>query len=155
MDETLHELNLEGLNMKLTNEKLYVNSATSNETFALRSVNGIGIVDLVEKFNQELKEWKTSTNRNNLMLVIAFLFFIFIFSVIYEIVLVIGVTILIYIYLNKIQSKTKPSLKSAVRIMLNGMSRDFEFDKQSSNSENVAKFVALVEDTLTSYHKNN
>ena len=45
MEKDLHELNVDGLNMKLTSEKLFVNSNTSNETFALRSVNGIGIVD--------------------------------------------------------------------------------------------------------------
>ena len=44
--------------MKITNDKLFVNSAISNETFALRSVNGVGIVDMVERFNQDLKDYK-------------------------------------------------------------------------------------------------
>ena len=38
--------------------------------------------------------------------------------------------------------------------MINGMSRDFEFDKKSVEANEVAKFVALIEDTLTSYHSN-
>jgi hypothetical protein len=42
---------------------------------------------------------------------------------------------------------------SAVRIMLNGGNRDFEFDKAGVDSEAVAEFVARVESTLTAYHK--
>ena len=32
-----------GLNVKLTSDKLYVSSLGSEETFALRGVNGVGI----------------------------------------------------------------------------------------------------------------
>ena len=39
MEQNLREHNFNGLNMKLTSEKLFVNSPTSNEIFALRSVN--------------------------------------------------------------------------------------------------------------------
>ena len=48
----------------------------------------------------------------------------------------------------------KPELLSSVRIMLNGMNRDFEFNKRKVNSTDVANFVARVEDTLTAFHKN-
>jgi hypothetical protein len=38
--------------------------------------------------------------------------------------------------------------------MMSGGNRDFQFDKMGIKSGNIAEFVALVESTLTSYHKN-
>ena len=61
----------------------------------------------------------------------------------------ISLTIGLYI----IAKYRKPVLMSAVRIMLNGGNRDFEFDKTGVDSEAVAEFVARVESTLTAYHK--
>jgi hypothetical protein len=48
-----------------------------------------------------------------------------------------------------------PTLKSAVRIMMSGGNRDFTFDKADANSNNIAEFVAKVENTLTAFHKKN
>jgi hypothetical protein len=59
----------------------------------------------------------------------------------------------IYI-LSKVGNNQPPQLESCVRIMLNGMNRDFSFDKRKTSSSNVANFVARVEDTLTAFHKN-
>ena len=44
---------------------------------------------------------------------------------------------------------------SAVRIMISGGVRDFQFNKTSIDSNNIAEFVVKVESTLTAYHKNN
>ena len=159
MEKDLHELNVDGLNMKLTSEKLFVNSNTSNETFALRSVNGIGIVDLVEKYNHELSVWKRDTKIPWVSIILLaftasyFLYFAFLET---SFLLVPGTVLLglaVYLYF-KNSNLEKPTLKSAVRIMINGMSRDFEFDKKSVEANEVVKFVALIEDTLTSYHSN-
>jgi hypothetical protein len=65
---------------------------------------------------------------------------------------IIGLSIsLIGFYL--VQALKKPTLKSAVRIVMSGGNRDFIFDKAHSNSMEVAEFVAKVEDTLTAFHK--
>lgn len=167
-ERTLHELSIDGLNMKLSNEKLYVNSATSNETFALRSVNGIGIVDLVERYNQELAAWKKLSEQPYGCFYIIIVFGGLIsLSGLFSIGDTIGVIMLfggliwigLGLYLlnrsKEENQRKKPELKSAVRIMISGMNRDFEFNKKSSNATEVAKFVALVEDTLTAYHKNS
>jgi hypothetical protein len=45
-------------------------------------------------------------------------------------------------------------MKSCVRLMLNGMNREFIFNKRKTSSIDVANFVARVEDTLTAFHKN-
>jgi hypothetical protein len=53
------------------------------------------------------------------------------------------------------KTKNGPKLMSAVRIMMSGGNRDFQFDKAGIKSGNVAEFVAKVESTLTAYQKNN
>jgi len=155
METILHQLNVDGLNMKITNDKLFVNSAISNETFALRSVNGVGIVDMVERFNQDLKDYKAKKITSYFILFIALPGLWLVFADI-----IVGFGILLIIvgiggYFLMRSSYPIPTLKSAVRIMLHGTSRDFEFDKKSPKAPEVAKFVALVEDTFTAYQKNN
>lgn len=59
-----------------------------------------------------------------------------------------------YILLDK-SKKEKPNLMSAVRIIMSGGNRDFQFDKTGIKSGDVAELVAKVELTLTAYHKNN
>ncbi len=51
MENTLSHFQVSGLEIKLTEDKLFINTSISNEAFALRSVDGIGIVDLVEQYN--------------------------------------------------------------------------------------------------------
>jgi hypothetical protein len=41
----------------------------------------------------------------------------------------------------------EPKLMSAVRIMMSGGNRDFQFDKTGIKSGNIAEFVANVEST--------
>ena len=48
MENILSQFNADNLDIKLTSEKLFINTAASSEAFALRSVNGIGVVDLVD-----------------------------------------------------------------------------------------------------------
>ncbi len=73
-----------------------------------------------------------------------------------EVMVLLGITFIGggYFLLNK-SNKEKPILMSAVRIMMSGGNRDFQFDKTGIKSVNVAEFVAKVETTLTAYHKNN
>jgi ABC-type multidrug transport system fused ATPase/permease subunit len=161
MEQNLHELILNGLTMKLTTEKLFVNSATSNETFALRSVNGVGIVDLVDKFNIELNAWEKRENKILFTQIGAVLITcLSLYGVFFTRSIGLGLfgfvlAGLVIFIATKIKRTARPKLQSSVRVMLSGMSRDFEFNKKASNSADVAKFVALVEDTLTSYHQNN
>lgn len=81
MEDTLSNLNAGGLKIRLTNEKLYINTSTSSETIALRSVNGIGVFDLVEQYNNALTEYKKRSDKpkswiySGIGMVIASLFF--------------------------------------------------------------------------------
>ena len=157
MENILSQFNAENLEIKLTSEKLFINTITSNETFALRSVNGVGVIDLVDDYNQALTIWKKKSDS---------LVALFIFGGLCLIAgiasgeegspgIMLGTAMIAYGFYLLNQSIKKPSLMSAVRIMMSGGNRDFQFDKTGIKSGNIAEFVANVESTLTSYHKNN
>lgn len=159
METLLSQFNADNLEIKLTSEKLFIQTASSNETFALRSVNGIGVIDLVDNYNKELTKWKKKSNSPYYLFILGGLF---VFSgiaggtenLVQGIVLGIAAIGGGLLLLNK-SNKEKPNLMSAVRIMMSGGNRDFQFDKTGVDNNNIAEFVAKVESTLTSYHKNN
>jgi hypothetical protein len=150
------QLDIGNLQVNLTEDKLFVNTFSSNETFALRSVNGLGVVDLIDDYNKKLTVFK----KKQVYGILSFAVFVLlilnagsgyngILGFIPNTLLFVSLGIAIY---NFVTNK-KPILMSAVRIMLNGGNRDFEFDKAGVDSEAVAEFVARVESTLTAYHK--
>lgn len=166
MENILSELNVQNLSIKLTDEKIYINTPSASETFALRSLNGIGVIDLVEKYNDEMNQYKVANSKKTMQtikgifLAISALVFLFFF-------IKIGIPIFalivfaffggfsFYHFFLASKAPEKPTLVSAVRIMLNSGNRDFEFSKSSEISDNVAQFVAKVESTLSAYHKSS
>lgn len=162
MEKILSQFNTSDLDIKLTNDKLFINTAISNETFALRSVNGIGVVDLVEDYNKALTEWKKS-HFGTIFSSYALMGFgplIIIAGLMSDesqilIGIILGLSMSIGGYFMLKNKKMEPNLMSAVRIMMSGGNRDFQFDKTSVSSDKIAEFVSEVESTLTAYHKNN
>ncbi len=166
MENTVSHFQVEGLEIKLTEEKLFINTAASNEAFALRSIDGIGVIDLVDQYNHSMNFYKSELTQLKISKVGAILFLIiFIIGVgmylndnifagtLFGLIGIIFCSLsLIIIYNSNINL---PTLKSAVRIMMSGGNRDFIFDKADANSNNVAEFVAKVENTLTAFHKKN
>lgn len=158
MENILSQFNADNLEIKLTSEKLFINTTTSNETFALRSVNGIGVIDLVDEYNKALTAWKKTLPGTYVLMGFGALIFIagFFGEKIEPGIILMGFAMAIGGYFLMVNSKKKkPNLLSAVRIMMSGGNRDFQFDKTGIKSGNIAEFVAKVESTLTSYHKNN
>lgn len=145
------------ISIKLTDEKLYIKTLSSSETFALRSINGIGIVDLVDKYNQELIAYNAKKSAPIAYYIFGGLFLVgglanFAKDAGAAIMgVLIGVGI---IFWGSTKQGTEPNLQSAVRIMISGMNRDFEFDKAGSYTSQIAELVIKVEETLTAYHKN-
>lgn len=159
MDNLITYFNTYELEIKLTSEKIFINTITSNETFALHSVNGIGVVVLIKEYNKALILWKSQNNNILVFYVFGGLFvligsFSFFASVVvpFFLFIVSAIFFTIGVYLKK---ENEPILMSAVRIMMSGGNRDFQFDNSGIKSENVAEFVAKVESTLSAYHKNN
>jgi hypothetical protein len=158
MENILSQFNADNLEIKLTSEKLFINTITSNETFALRSVNGIGVIDLVDEYNKALTAWKKTVPGTYVLMGMGALMSIAgVFGEKIEpTTILLGFAVAIGGYFLMMNSeKKKPNLMSAVRIMMSGGNRDFQFDKTGITSGNIAEFVAKVESTLTSYHKNN
>ena len=162
MENLLSQFKTSDLEIKLTNEKLFINTVSSNETFALRSVNGIGVVDLVDDYNKALTEWKKSNFGTifSSYVLMGFGTLTIIAGLLSDeslilISIILGLSMSIGGYFMLKNKKMEPNLMSAVRIMMSGGNRDFQFDKTSISSDKIAEFVAEVESTLTSYHKNN
>lgn len=165
MEKTISHFQVEGLEIKLTVDKLYINTVASNEAFALRSIDGIGVIDLVKDFNESMNHYKKIKNTIKTGKISAFIggvllllalnlyfndnYLFSMFSCYF------GIILLIIGVVNMNKKLQMPTLKSAVRIMMSGGNRDFSFDKADTNSQNIAEFVANVENTLTAFHKNN
>lgn len=152
-----------GFNVKLTADKIYISAIGNEETFALRSLNGLGLYDDVEKYNKEdqiYQEGLKKKKRGYISLLVLGVLFLVI-GLIASINkgedavggIVEGIGFIVVALLMKKKIPTKPTLDSYFRIMLSGGSREFKFDKNEENSADVANFVNKVEDTLTAYNK--
>lgn len=165
VDKILMEktLILGGLELRLTDDKLYIKTGTGQESFALRSITGIGVQDLIQEHSEKLKKFKEKESQNDpqaikiSFYIIAGIFFILgIFGM--TLSAAIGITLLLialfWVWLGnsvKPSKRNPPKMQSAVNIMMSGGLRSFKFNKQSDRMEEVAEFVALIENTLTSY----
>ncbi len=168
MDDILAKYNSIEMNIKLTSDKLFIETQSSNETFALRSVNGIGVVDLVDEYNIALLNYKLALQQKKVApysLIMCGAFFIIGSLICFSdsepggglFLLILGGALLVW-GINKWNNSSlekEPNLMSAVRIMMSGGNRDFKFDKTGNRSIEIASLVSKVEDTLTAYHKNN
>ncbi|HQZ26011.1 MAG TPA: hypothetical protein PLD18_11995 [Flavobacterium sp.] len=165
MENVLSQFKSDFFEVTLNSDQLFVHTSTSEEVFALRSINGISIVDLVDEYNTELTDWKKKANTPYYMYLFGgFFLLIDIVAVASggfgngKIIpsIVIGIALIYFGYKKQNKSKTeKPNLMSSLRIMLNGGVKDFKFDKADNSSANIADFVSQVVKTLTAYHKNN
>jgi hypothetical protein len=163
MENILSEFSIKGLKFKLTDDKLYINTISASETFALRSLNGIGVIDLVDKYNSEMnlyKERQKQYNAGIVLLVVGLIAGLSFFAMdsfwkIAVLFVAIPFCSIAIGLINTNKDRTEPELLSVVRLMLNSGDRNFEFVKSSKNSKDVAEFVAKVESTLSAFHKNN
>ena len=150
------------LEIKLTSEKLFINTATSSEAFALRSVNGIGVIDLVEGYNAQLSIWEIEKRQQKIGIGVGvFIGLLGLYFIIQNWYIMGFGTVAFGLFIAVMgkmaldhREENEPKLISAVRIMMSGGNRDFQFDKTGVRSGNVAEFVAMVESTLSAYHKN-
>jgi hypothetical protein len=136
METEISLLNLVGLEIRLTSDKLYIKTPASQETFALRSLNGIGVIDLVEEYNRDLVEYnkkKSEANKAKFLIGCSAAIAVFSYFTLGEFGVIMAVAGLAggVMLLRKVGKIEMPFLKSAVRIMMSGNSRDFSFDPVS------------------------
>ena len=147
-----------GYEIKLTDEKVYVTAVGSNETFALRSVNGIGTYDDIEDYNRQIEENKKKDYTSWKWIGIGLAVFGIFMGVSFEsmssamICIIPGIALFVK-GANAKSPEDMSEMKSYFRLMLSGGDRKFQFDKKASNAADVADFCNKVEETLTAYEK--
>ena len=150
-----------GFNVALTSDKIYITAIGQEETFALRSVSGVGLYDDIKKYNQELKDFELKANNRKkyayvliVLGILQIIFYVFYLNIVTQGLVLGGIFIAVGIFLmNRNESAKKPVLDSFFNLMLSGGDRSFPFNKSRKNAKQIALFVNKVEDTLTAYNK--
>tara|TARA_B110001452_G_C15181612_1_gene410417 strand:+ start:139 stop:618 length:480 start_codon:yes stop_codon:yes gene_type:complete len=158
--ETIAEFNdNQGLNVKLTKDKIYITAAGNEETFALRGVNGVGLYDDLEKYAKEEEEFKGSGKKTKKIKY--GLIAIGVLAILSGLTqggeeagssIAVGGALIGGSFLVKNKAK-QPVLDSYFKLMLGGADRQFKFIKSDASSGKIADFINKVEDTLTAYSK--
>lgn len=158
MDKIAEFTDKNGFTVSLTTEKIFVSAVGQEETFALRSVSGVGLYDDIDKYNNELEAYKVASNPigANVLAGLGVLMAVggFIEGSEAQGTLVgegLALAIGSYFYGKSLGNKPKPVLESYFTLMLSGGDRRFKFLKSSSNAKEIAKFINNVEETLTAY----
>lgn len=157
--EIIAEFNdLKGFNLKLTQEKIFVKATGIEETFALRSVSGIGLYDDLETYNEELDIWKKKSEKGKafgwLWIILgAILLIQIIVTGAFDMIIVplLVIPLGIYLLTRATDESKKPKLNTYFKLMISGGQRQFAFNKSSKNAPKIAHFINKVEDTLTAY----
>jgi hypothetical protein len=158
----------EGLNCKLTKDRLYITSLGNEEIFALRGINGVGIYDDIVKFNEELELYKDYLNEirklklyKKIYFVLSSLSFVVAFYLFSQLDIqfwgnlayIMSILFFILGYRSKpSEIYEKPKLESYVRLILSGGERNFLFNKSDKNSVFIADFINKLEKTLTAHN---
>ena len=139
-----------GCNLKLTDQRLYAKSVGIEETYALRSVDGAGVWDDLEKYKTEKLEGDRRANpKRNWGVAVGVAVGV---GVLVGVALGVGGLILYFGYKKFMQSKEiRVSLNSYIKIIISGDDKNYIFNKKSKESADIAKFLEKLEQTLTKY----
>lgn len=152
--EIKNHLKIGALEFKITAEKLYIETVSGSETYALRSINGISVKDNIDGYNVALSQLKARKMLFYFIIVVGIIILVLslgmrkpnigmgIMGILFS---VFGIIFLI--------KDTNPRMESIVRITMNSGDKAFSFFKDDANSAEVADFVATLENTLTAFHK--
>jgi hypothetical protein len=151
--ETKNTLSIGSLVFKITAEKLYIETPTGSETYALRSINGISVKDDVATFNAQVTLIKSSKLQGGLMIGFGILLLVICSVAKFFLIGLVSAIILGAIGFWFMSKLTDPRLQSIVRITMNSGDKAFSFYKDEASASEVADFVATLENTLTAFHK--
>lgn len=152
MENVLSEINVNHLQLKLSNQKLYIKTALTTETFALKTINEISVIDLIDEFNkslaQHLKKRSSAfgiATTGIILFLVGIVLKVWLLSLCSVLPLIIGIT-----QLNKLDD---PALKSSLRLIMTNGYRDFEFNKLDHESSKIDEFIFNVKSTLRNIHR--
>lgn len=151
--DIINKLTIGDLEFKITSEKLYIESITGSETYALRSINGISVKDDINRYNMELNALKSAkTFQITFLLIGVSILFLFLYMGGVVFGLIFSSIFLVPAIIGMMKVK-EPRLLSVVRVTMNSGDKAFEFYKSDAKADDVASFVAALEKTLTAFHK--
>ena len=148
-----NKLTIGSLEFKITNDKLYIDTISGSETYALRSINGITVRDNINLFNTIISKNKAKIKKAYRLIITGILALIFFLVNGWLVFGLVTGSIIILSGVLMLGNKEEPRLKSYVTISMNSGEKSFSFFKDDANSGDVADFVATLEDTLTAFHK--
>jgi hypothetical protein len=159
MDNIISQFKAGNLVMRLTNEKLFIDTATLNESIALSSIQEINVVDLLEEHGQKSSIW--NKEREGPLYVFGVLFAIwglYSFSLFlgYAIfVLIISVIVFIWAYVRKTNNLMKsPKEMMALRISYQSGNREYKFENTGVENSKINDFITKVESRLSAVEQN-
>lgn len=150
-----------GLKASLTSETLVIHDKDSVETFALRSVHGIGVA--VDTEAAKRKAWLLNElEKRSLVLIGTLVGFNIIFGIgatvftgenMLVVGLVVSAVMFVFFYFHYEQLRTELSnLRVArIRITISGAQREFDFSDGPDVKLAIEGFVSKVQSTLTAY----
>jgi len=150
-----------GLKAVLTSDTLVIHDKDAVETFALRSVHGIGVAVNTEAAKRKawlVKELEKRTLALGFVLVGFNLIFGIGFTVLTgENMFVVGLIvsavmfIIFYLYYENLRTELSNLRVARIRITISGAQREFDFSDGSDVKLAVEGFVSKVQSTLTAY----
>lgn len=159
MENIISQFKAGNLVLRLTNEKLFIDTATLNESFALSSIIKISVVNLLEERGQKSSIW--DNEREGPLYVLGVLFAIwglYSFSLFigYAIfVLILSAILFFWAYIRKNNHLMKsPKVMMALRISYQSGNRQYKFEKTGTKSSNINDFMTKVESSLSAVQQN-
>jgi hypothetical protein len=161
MENIVSEFKTDNLEIRLTNENLFVKTLTTEESFELKSVAGIQITDLTDEFNKELSKYHLFDSNPYWVFLFGCIFLILSFcgnlkdmaKIVYFCIL--GICLFVFgIYLIINSKKVKPTLMSSLQVLtVSDTSKKFIFDKTKIKSGNLLEFEEKVKPIFIEYIK--
>lgn len=154
--------------IRLTTEKIYAKSIGIEETYALRSVDGIGVYDDLEKFKKDkLEAERIAKSKQTFGVILYVLAALLLMNPLTKVLFwdfdspkevlvfsIFGGFIIFFGYLmmkSAKQFRNNVPLDSYVKIIISGHNKLYLFNKKADDAADVAEFINKVEDTLTKY----
>ena len=149
-----------GCVIRLTTEKVYAKSIGLEETYALRSLDGVGVFDDINQFAEDKQKLNDRANTWQRWGIICSIIggFMLIGYISndekYLPSLILGGVFGFFGYRlirNSILLRKTAKLNSYIKLIVSGNNKLYKFNKKESNSSQVADFVNKIEDTLSKY----
>lgn len=147
IDTPLHQFQSDTITLTVSRRKIQITKPGSSEIFSLHAVQGIGMLDLFEEYESDLDAHHVK-QRNILLFSVflmlgGFLLLVALFALAGTLLIVGGLAVFIFL-----RPGRKPRLKSVIRLIIDGVQRDFEYDKEKVNLQDLRTIVHFIKSQI-------